>query len=326
MRLRKAVKDLVATAVARLPWGLRQRIFEELLERHTVPHDLRYDAIVRLAASCNVHDFTVLGDQGPIRGSARDVAILKQYALRGRWAERTVSICKRFFANCHVGTYIDIGANIGLTTIPIAKGQGVWCIAIEAEPTNFTYLRENIDKAGVANSVDLCNVAVFSRTATLDLEIASANLGDHRIRPHVTDVALQGEDQRKVVSMNARPLDDIVGHLDPDFSCLNERLAVKVDVQGAEPFVFEGGDRVLGAAGLMIVEYSPYCMARMRANPESILRVLEARFTRLRVAQQEEDTPSEPMPISDAIAYLRHFAEVNANNPFKYLDIIAERD
>ena len=68
---KKAVKDFLARSVARLPWGFRQRIFEELLEQHTVPQDLRYDALVRLAASCQVQDFTVSGNQGPIRGSAR---------------------------------------------------------------------------------------------------------------------------------------------------------------------------------------------------------------------------------------------------------------
>jgi hypothetical protein len=127
------------------------------------------------------------------------------------------------------------------------------------------------------------------------------------------------------VTVDAKPLDDIVGEIDPDFSCLERKLAVKIDVQGAEPFVFEGGSRVLGAASLLVVEFSPYCMARMQADPEAILRLLESRFTHLKIAQQEEDAPSRPMPIAEAVKYLQGFAAANAEKPCEYLDIIAER-
>jgi FkbM family methyltransferase len=322
--LKAGIKNLLAGAAAALPWGVRQRIFEELLERHVIPHDTRYDALVRLAAACNVEDFTVNGEVGRIRGSARDASILKQYALNRVWAGRTIGFCKRFFADGG-GTYIDVGANIGLTTIPIGKLPGVRCIGIEAEPGNFRYLQENVSQAGVMDRVVLRNLAVFSRQTTIDLEIATSNLGDHRIRLGEGTVALQGEDRRSTVTVDARPLDDIIADIDPDLSCLNSRLAVKIDVQGAEPFVFEGGQKILGVAGLLIVEYSPYCMARMQADPAKILGLLQTHFTSVQIGQQEEDAPTPRRPVAEACAYLRRFAEGNAKNPNAYLDIIAER-
>ena len=323
-RLKTGVKNILAGMVASLPWGVRQRIFEELLERHAIPHDMRYDALVRLAAACNVEDLAVRGESGLIRGSARDVSILKQYALRHVWAGRTIGFCERFFAGSG-GTYIDVGANIGLTVIPIGKLPGVRCIGIEAEPRNIGDLEENGAQSGIAERAVLRHLAVFSRPTTIDLEIATSNLGDHRIRVGAEKVALQGEDRRNTVTVAARPLDDIIGEIDPAYACLDGRLAVKIDVQGAEPFVFEGGRRVLGGAGLVIVEYSPYCMARMQADPEKILGLLQAHFTSVQLGQQEEDAPTPPMPAAEACAYLRRFSDDNAKNPNAYLDIIAVR-
>ena len=323
-RLKTAVKNILAGMVASFPSGVRQRIFEELLDRHAIPHDIRYDALVRLAAACNVEDLAVRGDSGLIRGSARDISILKQYALRHVWAGRTIGFCERYFAGSG-GTYLDVGANIGLTVIPIGKLPGVRCIAIEAEPRNFGYLKENVAQSGIADRAVLRHLAVFSRPTAIDLEIATSNLGDHRIRVGTEKVGLQGEDRRSTVTVDARPLDDIVGEIDPAYACLNKRLAVKIDVQGAEPFVFEGGRRVLGGAGLLIVEYSPYCMARMLADPQKILGLLQVHFKSVQLGQQEEDAPTSPMPVAEACAYLRRFADENATNPNAYLDIIAAR-
>lgn len=323
--MKAGIKNFVAGLVASLPWGVRQRIFEELLERHTIPHDMRYDALVRLAAACNVEDFTVKGESGRIRGSARDASILKQYALHHVWAGRTIGFCERFFADGGGGTYIDVGANIGLTTIPVGKLPGVRCIGIEAEPNNFRFLQENVAQAGILDRVVLRNLAVFSHPTTIDLEIATSNLGDHRIRLGAEKVALQGEDRRSAVTVQARPLDEIVAEIDPRIDCLNGKLAVKIDVQGAEPFVFAGGQRVLGGAGLLIVEYSPYCMARMQADPSKILGLLQSHYTNVQLGQQEEDSPTPPLPVAEACAYLRRFAEDNARNPNAYLDIIAQR-
>ena len=324
-QLRTRLKKVLAKVGTTLLWGVRQQIFEELLKNDAIRPDAKYDAIIRLSHSCNIQDLAVMGNLGLIRGSAHDASILKHYALHGSWASRTIRPLNDFFSRHAGGTYIDIGANIGLTIIPIGRRSGVRCIGIEAEPRNFAYLRENVAVAGVGHSVTLRNVAVFSRHSTLEMELAPSNLGDHRIRPQVAAVALEEEHRRSVVLVAAESLDTIISGVDPDFACLAAPLAVKIDVQGAEPFVFEGGQRLLAAAGLLIVEYSPYCMARMQADPEHILKFLSSHFTHLRIAQQEKDAPSAPMPISDAIVYLRRFAENNADRPCEYLDIIAER-
>ena len=43
-------------------------------------------------------------------------------------------------------------------------------------------------------------------------------------------------------------------------------LAVKIDTQGAEPFVVSGGKETLGRAGLIVSEFGPDGMAQLGGN------------------------------------------------------------
>jgi FkbM family methyltransferase len=54
------------------------------------------------------------------------------------------SLFSNFFQANDGGTYLDIGANIGLTTIPIAQLPDVQCIAFEPAPENFRNVQANV--------------------------------------------------------------------------------------------------------------------------------------------------------------------------------------
>jgi FkbM family methyltransferase len=326
MILKNRLKDAAASVANMLPWGVRQSVFEALLAKHIMPSDDRYDVMSRIAASCNVNAFVVQGNEGLISGSSQDRSVLRHYATHGDWARRTTRLFKGFFGSAASGTYIDVGANIGLTLIPIARLAGVRCIGVEAEPGNFCYLEKNVAAAAIGDRVVLRNVAVFSKPAKVQLELAASNLGDHRIRVDESHLTLQGEHLRDVVTVDALPLDEIVAAIDPTFSCLNGNVAVKVDVQGAEPFVFEGGQKTLASAGIVITEFSPYFMARMNADPEIVLDSLDAHFSRVRLANQEDEPPSASMPVREATEWLRRYARENAADAHAYIDVIAEKN
>jgi FkbM family methyltransferase len=326
MILKTRVKDAAAALASLLPLGVRQSMFEALLSNHIMPSDERYDVMSRIAASCNVNAFVVQGEEGLIRGSSQDRSVLRHYATHGYWASRTTRLFKDFYSRVTSGTYIDVGANIGLTLIPIARLAAVRCIGVEAEPRNFSYLEENVTTAAVGDRVVLRNVAVFSKPAKVQLELAGSNLGDHRIRVDESQLTLQGEHLRDVVTVEALPLDEIIAGIDPTFSCLNDNVAVKVDVQGAEPFVFEGGQKTLASARILVTEFSPYFMARMNADPEAVLGSLDTHFSHVRLANQEDEPPSAPMPVREATKWLRKFASDNATDAHAYIDIIAEKN
>jgi hypothetical protein len=58
-------------------------------------------------------------------------------------ALRTYIICLVNFSR--IKAYLDIGGNIGLTTIPIARNAKMKCLVFEQHPTNFGNLLDNLN-------------------------------------------------------------------------------------------------------------------------------------------------------------------------------------
>jgi|SRR5579883_229715 len=301
---------LAARSSARLPHSIREAVFQTLCDKRG-----RNSTFAQLAAEFHVVTMKVRGEYGDIQGNPRDLSILGTYAETGRWAERTNKQLTSFFAERRGGTYLDIGANIGLTTIPIAQNPTVSCIAFEPEPGNYDNLVTNVATNCPHRNVETRRVALFSRKCSLPFEIASENMGDHRIR--LTDQpGLLYEDKRRTIEVEAVPLDDLaLPIVDP--------LAVKIDTQGAEPFVIAGGERTIGRAELLIMEFCPYMLTRMAGDTELIFRLLESRFSRAGLAWKEGGNVGNPRPISEVIVDLRDIAASKRNEPFYYLDIVA---
>jgi FkbM family methyltransferase len=304
---RRVVKGIVS----RLPKLAHQAAFEQICE------DLgRFTLISRLAQECNVVALRVSGRYGIVQSASDDTAVLLQYAETGTWAERTNNLLQSFFAD-RGGNYIDIGANIGLTTIPVAQNPRVHCLAIEPEPKNFANLCANIVENCPHNNVDVRRLAIFERRQKLTFELASGNLGDHRLRIGER-TGRYGEEKRASIEVEAMPLDEIVGNLDGP-------LAVKIDTQGAEPFVVTGGKETLSRAGLIVCEFWPYGMARLGGNSEYLIEFLRDQFSTLAIAIEEKGPVLPPRSPSEACEQLSAFVRAHCDNPEMYLDVIARR-
>ena len=217
--MKETAKDVLRWVSAKLPAGAHA----SLLEGATT------DAwnLLRLAAKkCDVTSVGVTGEYGRIVGSVVDTAVLPIYARTGHFAKRTNDLIASFF-NGRDGQYLDVGANIGLTTVPIAQQPRVQCLAIEADPTNFSHLSANVGMNCPHRNVTLRHCAVFNRRGTIDLQLSPDNVGDHRVRVH-GQAGVMGEDRWRTVSVPAEPLDALV-------SSIAHPFVAKVDVQGAEP-------------------------------------------------------------------------------------------
>src|SRR5450432_3002573 len=74
------------------------------------------------------------GTYGVFEGSRADRVVMDEYCRLGSWAPDMVAlIVKRLFAG-RAGTFIDVGANIGLVAIPVVEQTGAFGIAFEPEP------------------------------------------------------------------------------------------------------------------------------------------------------------------------------------------------
>ncbi len=140
-----------------------------------------------------------VGDLGPVMGDPRDIAAFGNYLASHSYSQKI-----RTFLDQQSGSadlFLDIGANIGLTTLPLAK-RGVQCMAVEAEPYNFQLLTRNLKDQGVVERVETKNVALSDREGTIEFEKSAWNFGDHRIRESRTGMKnVFGEDMREIIQI-----------------------------------------------------------------------------------------------------------------------------
>ncbi len=229
----------------------------------------------QLGTELGVSTFSFTGSLGTFQGATQDEFIFLGYFLTGTWAPELQALLHDVFPTPGKGTLIDVGANIGLTSIPIARERGIRCYALEPEPRNFRLLTWNVAENGVTDLVHAVNVAAADRDEVMTLELSEENRGDHRLRLGApVGPGLLGEGARQTISVPARRLDDVLAGAE-----LVAPVVLKIDTQGADVSVLRGADRLLGFADYVIVEYFPYALRRAGASPSDLGSLL-ARFPR----------------------------------------------
>jgi len=254
-RLRSRVgHDLVLPMVDRLvahaPWRIRDHLFREL------------------AVGLGVSTVTCDGLLGRFEGDARDEMIHAFYLATKTWAPDFLGIVRDHLFAREAGTLLDVGANIGLTSIPVANARGTTCHAFEPDPTNFSLLVRNIAQNDATARVHPQNVAIMDSEGQFEFERSKDNMGDHRIRIGGAPRGAYAEDQRTVISVPARTLDACVP------SGLAHPVVLKSDVQGADARVFRGAARVLAEVDVIFVEYWPYGLRRLGDSPDALFESL----------------------------------------------------
>lgn len=129
------------------------------------------------------------------------------------------------------GTFLDIGANIGAIILPVSSlRKDITSLGVEAEPTIFGYLVHNLKHNRLPN-VKLINKAISNYSnQKVDFFSPEEKFGKGSFAPVFTD---------KAVKVETISLDDL-------FSQLNRQINfIKVDVEGFEGRIFEGGKNVL---------------------------------------------------------------------------------
>jgi FkbM family methyltransferase len=314
-RTKKMVLQLLEHLSSVTPLSVKLAILNEALGADAT--EKVFPMLAGMAARCGITGFSAKGQYGTICSTPSDFIVFGTYARRGTWAERTNATLWDFFQESGGGTYLDVGANIGLTTIPLARNRSVKCVALEPEPTNFENLKNNVAVNCPFGNVEVTQIAVFDRSTTVDFEIEKHNLGDHRIR--LTDSPGSYEEQhRRVIRVPTATLDELAKDVQLP-------LAVKIDTQGAEPFVFGGGGSTLAKADLIICEWWPYGMKRLNGNPEVIANFFRQQSVFISIAEREEAEAGPPVSAGEAFDQLLATVTKDQDNPQYYVDLTARR-
>ncbi len=213
----------------------------------------------RVAEKVDVASFGCAGDLGFFQGSSRDQVVFAHYVATRTWAPELQALLNRLLERG--GTLIDVGANIGLTSIPVSRVSGVRCYAFEPDPENYRFLVSNI-AANRAENVRAFNVAMMSEEGTLAFERSADNMGDHRVHVDVNGGAF-GEDRRDVVQVQGKRLDSALAS-----ESLKATVVLKVDTQGAEVRVLTGAAGLLPRVDVAILEFWPYGLRRVGDTPQ----------------------------------------------------------
>jgi FkbM family methyltransferase len=135
-------------------------------------------------------------------------------------------------------TLIDIGANIGTTTVSAIRRHGfARAVALEPEPRNFGLLRLNLLANGVDSSVTAIEVGASDRVGRVDFVRSRTSSGEHALAQFVPADRLH-----HIISVEAATIDSLVreGMIDPAKIGL-----VWMDVEGAEALVLAGASTLL---------------------------------------------------------------------------------
>ncbi len=170
--------------------------------------------------------FKVLPRQGAALLLCHRNYVDRQIALYGDFEREQIDVLLHRIAEGGCDLFIDVGANIGLYTVLVAK-RGVRVLAFEPDPRNLDQLRANILINGVADRVETRAVALSDRSGEAPFAPAPAgSTGQSRL-------AAAGS-----ARVTTAALDDLL-------TVAGQRLVLKIDIEGHEDAAIAGMRRLL---------------------------------------------------------------------------------
>ena len=228
--------------------------FDGQRDRHG--RELFFDVAGRFTDALLVHS-----PDGDFLVSTKDRSIGRRIAIDGRfdgaYLHRLLVILDELQLPWRGRAFLDIGANIGTTSLVLLNRGFAYGHAFEPEPFNYRLLQANLALNALLDRCQTERVALSDTEGTALLEIDRANLGDHRLGKQAAQevTRLPGEDKGGTQPVPVRPLSSFVreGAVNVDDLAL-----IWVDVQGHEAAVFAGGAKVFDRQVPVFVEYWPY--------------------------------------------------------------------
>lgn len=283
-----------------------------------VPDSMKIIMFRGLVKALRVRAVSVEGSYGSFQGDPLDLGVLSEYMLTGSYSPELMTFLLDWFKRFGAGTMIDVGANIGLTAVPVAA-SGVDCVCFEPDPNNFRLLQANVDKFQLSNSVKLFNLAIFDADTEVSFEISDWNHGDHRVRIADSKGAF-GEQHRMVTTVRARRLDNTV-----DVGNLRRPLFVKIDTQGGEAHALKGGEIVISSADLLSLEFCPYLLRRAGQHEDTLIDFVERYFVAGYIGNWHAHSEKyRLLEIGELVRRLRDFSK--SVNTTQHLDLLLFRN
>ena len=215
----------------------------------------------------------------------RDRTIAKKISLYGDYEEYVRQILLSY-AKPNT-TIVDIGANIGLHTIPLSKKIGPQgkILSFEPDPDNYRILKKNIELNGLQN-VTTYNIGLSDKPGKANLFQSDENRGGLSIcEKNVSQ--LEGEPRAVHIELSTGDIELA--------NCTPEISLIKIDVEGAEPLVIQGMSEVLNQnkKAVIVFEFSPKYIINMGLDPNNFLSSFINKDYRLLIIDEKNRTTTE---------------------------------
>lgn len=240
--------------------------------------------------------------------STADLAVGRETFAQGLYDEKQVEKVLRVVAEVAPDfdsgdhrTVVEVGANIGTTTLLIAQHLSPSrIVAYEPDPTNAELLRLNLVANDLADVVSVRELAISDRAGTAVLGLSTDNHGDHRVLVSEEAGASPQGSARAVVTVELSTLD---AALADDGVAIDDISLVWCDVQGHEGHMLAGAGRLLCARVPVVIEYWPYGLAR--ANGLELLEsMIVANYTTVVDMPRTSDSKPDLLAAGD-MSHLR---------------------
>ncbi|MDP9318677.1 MAG: FkbM family methyltransferase [Actinomycetota bacterium] len=152
----------------------------------------------------------------------------------------------------HDPVIIDVGANIGTTTVMALRRHGfASAVAIEPSAQTFSTLRLNLAANNLDGSVHAICAAASDRPGRVILALDAESSGSNRVKP---PTSVHAHAVAETVEVDAITLDSVVaeGIIDPGRAGL-----LWIDAQGHEPAVIRGAARLIKAGVPLVTATRP---------------------------------------------------------------------
>jgi FkbM family methyltransferase len=214
--------------------------------------------------------------------ATEDGGISKKIFVKGQYQVKETQQLVRFLKeNGHLPpdrpVAIDVGANIGVPSIPLAKSTTLQIVAIEPLPQAFQLLKQNVYQNGLADRIRCVQAAIETESGSVDMVMKGKVYGKSEVR---VSEGQQGfgttNESNQVVSVKAERLDSIL--IAEGFG-MDQVCLVWSDTQGHEAQVLESGGELWENGVPFYTEVWPYGL-EAHNNREKFSALAKQYFTR----------------------------------------------
>ncbi len=196
------------------------------------------------------------------------------------------------------GVFVDLGANIGTTTIPALR-YFERVLAVEAEPRNARLLRANVALNGVEDRVTVREIACSSGRGEVAFRLSRAKHGHHAVK--------SVKPGSEMLSVPSASLDELLAE---EGLRTGDIGLVWLDLEGHEPDALRGATSILDTSIPLVVEIR-------RRTAAAVQELLTGHYARLVDLRAESE-----FPVAELLSYLERLV---AGGGRKFTDVLALR-